>query len=337
MQPIRRRRTVFFVVIIFAVLVLICGLTLVLARSAIMGDRREPQPERDGVRVHTLAALPGDRAYPEAISVGPDGNLYVSSFCTGDIWQITPGGELNTWYRGQGIEAASGLAFGPDGALYVADRGSCNPRKGTASVKRIAPDGQTVERVGNVDRNDIPNALAFDSAGTLFLTDTQQGAVRWLTEAERFETWWTLPEVEGEKARPTGLAYDSVNDAMIVADTASGSIYRVGFDDSRNPGPPEVLYRQDSHELDGLTVDDQGRVLVTLFNANRVARLEADGRLVVLASDFREPSDVACVAGVVYVTNFDSLALAPVVGLLIDPSLPFTVDAIDLSDEAGSG
>jgi len=335
------RRIVFFFGISITAIILICGVTVLLIRSALMTDRREPNPVMPGVVVRSFNELPGDRAYPEAITIGPDGNIYVGSFCTGDIWKITPEGERELWSKGgeDRVRAASGMVFGPDGFLYVADHGDCNPRRSTSSIKRISADGQTIEVFGNINKNDIPNSLVFDSEGSLYLTDTQNGTIRRLDEDGRFGTWWLLPDISKE-ARPTGLAYDASTDTLIVADTNSGSIYRIGFTEDREPLTEQLIYRNDSRELDGLAVDENGRIYVTIFNQNEVAVLQADeSGLDVLAGDFREPSDIAYLDGVLYVTNFDSLSLAPLLGLIIDPALPFSVDAIELpplSDEVES-
>lgn len=331
----KRRRLVYLVTFLTASFVLICLVTLLLARNAIMGDRREPKSVLVGVTVDTLVELPGDRAYPEAITVGPDGNIYVSSFCTGVIWRVTPAGDYMTWYEGDDVSAASGLAFGADGSLYVADIGDCNPRSGAASLKRVLPDQMTVETVGDINETDIPNGLAFDRDGVLYLTDTQHGNVRRLNDENRFETWWELPDVNDNDARPTGLAYDPLTDTLLVTDTESGSVYRIGFDAERNPLEEQILFRNNDRELDGLTLDDQGRVFLTLFDVNKIAILEPDGNLNILAEDFREPSDIAYLDGVLYVTNFDSLSLTPLIGWLIDPSLPFTVSVVTLPSTEG--
>jgi sugar lactone lactonase YvrE len=329
----QRRRSMVVVGFFVVSLLAICGLTLFLLRNALQGPRREPKAVLEGATVHVLAELPGDRAYPAALAIGPDGNVYVGSFCTGDIWQITPEGELEPWFDGaNGIGAVSGMAFGPDGSLYVIDREDCDPRKSGGQIKRISPDGQTVEGIGKLGRDEVPYKVTLDSDGALYFTDSQRGEVLRRMPGGEYETWWELPGSGGDP-RPTGLAYDPATDDMIVADTAAGAIYRLDFSPERTPVLLARLYAQDDRDLDGLTVDDLGRVIFTILDTNKVARLEPDGTLTVLAEDFRQPSDVGYLNGAVYVTNFDSFSLAPLVGLLIDPSLPFTVDVIELPAE----
>lgn len=336
MQENKRRRGIVVLVFFAISLVAICGLTFTLIRSAINGTRSEPEAVLAGVRVETLAELPNDKAYPEALTIGPDGHIYVASFCTGTIWKITPTGDLSTWYHGDELKAASGLAFAPDGSLYVADRGSCNPRQSKSSIKHISADASSIETVGNLDENDIPNSLTFDKNGVLYLTDTQHGTIRYLSVAGIFETWWNLPRTNDETAQPTGLAYDASTDTLIVADTRAGAIYRVGFDEGRQADMSISLFEEGNRALDGLTVDPTGRIFITLFNKNEIALLNVGGSLSVLARDFREPSDIAYLDGVLYVTNFDSVSLAPIISIIADPSLPFTVDAVTLPDNLGA-
>lgn len=327
----KRRRSVTAVIgFLVIVLLLICGLTLVLVRNVLMGTRREPQPVLAGVQVETVAELPGDRAYPDSISVGPDGNLYVSSYCEGDIWRITPDGELTIYFDGEdGIGAASGIAFAPDGSLWVIDGGSCSPRSWSATLKRIEPNGEDVARVSNIGSEDLPNALAFDSEGNLYLTDSRDGSIRRL-DGETFITWWDA--LSGD-ASLTGLEHDRTTNSLITADTENGILYRVPIGADGLAGTPEVLVDNTDDELDGLTVDEQGRVFFTQYSRNQVAMWQAGFGVTILAKDFREPSDIAYLDGVLYITNVDSISLAPLLSLLIDPSLPFTVDKIVLPND----
>lgn len=334
-QTNKRQRRILGVTLFFVVsLIFICGLTALLIRSAFNTERRESKAVLAGASSDTFVELPGDRAYPGALTIGPDGNIYAGSFCTGDIWQITPAGERTTWVKGgsKTIEAASGMAFAPDGSLYVIDRKDCDPRRGQGQIKRISADGQTVEQIGKLDNDEIPHSITFDKDGVLYFTDTQRGTILKLNEAGEYETWWILPEVSNE-VQPTGLAYDAVTDDIVVADTAAGIVYRIDFEADRSPKLLGTVYSEDDRELDGLTIDDLGRVIFTIYDTNKVARIELNGEITVLAEDFREPSDVAYLDNTVYVTNLDSVSLAPVISFLVDPSLPFTIDKITLPAE----
>jgi sugar lactone lactonase YvrE len=307
----------------------ICGVSAVLIVRSIQGERQEPHiVDLQGSTVETLVELPDGDAYPEAITVGADGYLYSGSFCTGELWRISPEGELETWLS-DGINAASGMVFAEDGTLYVVDREDCNPTNSVSTLKRVLPD-KTVETWGEVSDDEILNGLAY-ADGILYATDTQLGDVRAFDSEGGVTIWWELPE-DPKKAQPTGITYDEANNALLVADSANGIIYRVPIESDGAAGEAVVLYEDASHALDGLTLDDEGRLIFTSYDENAVLRLESNGSATKLAEDFRNPSDVAYLDGRVFVTNFDSISLAPVVGWILNPSRPFTIDVIDLRE-----
>jgi len=64
--------------------------------------------------------------YPLDAIIGPDGNLYVSGWNSGNVVRYNPttGAFIDEFATG-GTEAA-GMAFGPDGNLYVANDGAKN-------------------------------------------------------------------------------------------------------------------------------------------------------------------------------------------------------------------
>ena len=71
----------------------------------------------DGTREPYASGVPN----PTSMIVGPDGALYVSSRFDGSVLRIeTGGGAVTTVATDLGV--ACGLAFGPDGHLYVGDR-----------------------------------------------------------------------------------------------------------------------------------------------------------------------------------------------------------------------
>lgn len=320
------------VMLVFVVSILaICGLSFYLVIGSLQGERKEPKTNLAGITVSTLIELEDEEAFPDALTIGADGNLYSGSFCTGEIWRITPEGESETFLKkDSGVGAASGMAFSPSGDLFVIDRDDCDPRKSISKIKKIAPDG-TVSDFGDIENNEILSSLAFSPDGILYATDTQLGEIRFYTPDGTGATWWELPERRNE-ARPTGLEYDPVNHALVVADTNNGFIYRVEITPEGQPGNSTEIYEQSSGELDGLTLDDDGNLIITRFDTSEVAMIDTAGNFTILAENFREPSDVAYMDGKIYVANFDGISLAPVVGIFIDPSLPFTIDVVDITE-----
>ena len=72
----------------------------------------------------------------------------------------------------------------------------------------------------------------------------------------------------------------------------------------------------------------EGEIFLALLAWNRVAKLQ-DGKLAILARDFRGSSDVAYDANSdrLFVTNWNQFSL----GFGTRPQLPFALDVIDLS------
>jgi len=134
---------------------------------------------------------------PRGLALGPDGALYVSDAGTNTVLRVTRTGTV-TRYAGDGTAGfagdggpatraqlydPTGLAFGPDDALYIADQ--TNER-----VRRVAPNGtiSTVAGTGSpgqtgdggpaIDAGLDPTALAFDGAGNLVVFQSDTKAIR---------------------------------------------------------------------------------------------------------------------------------------------------------------
>jgi sugar lactone lactonase YvrE len=97
------------------------------------------------------AALPGSSALCNDITIGPDGAAYVTNSMSPQILRLAPGGkELEVWFTDPSLQPASGagldgLAFGPDGNLYVdrytpGDLYRVNVKSGKATgITRLSP------------------------------------------------------------------------------------------------------------------------------------------------------------------------------------------------------
>jgi hypothetical protein len=119
-----------------------------------------------GKTVSVLTPLPnhdGGESVPTSVTLGPDGDYYVTEFGgwratpnTARVYRIARDGHIVSWQSG--FSRAMSVAFGADGAMYVselyADR-----------VVKVAPDGtRTSVHVPT------PSGLAVDGAGTVYVS-----------------------------------------------------------------------------------------------------------------------------------------------------------------------
>ncbi len=196
----------------------------------------------------------------------------------------------------------SGIAFGPDGRLYVADEDQ---------VLALAPDAAHPP-LATVYANGVPgtNGLAFDRAGNLWTGDgtTGQGRV-WridtdgdATEAFRIQPMAngvgvgrearTLPPGTAQPLVANGVAFDHEG-ALIVADTARGALWRVELDRDGNVLAPigcdstftahtlclDNIWVQHVYleGADGIALDRAGNVWTAANERNAIVVVTANG------------------------------------------------------------
>jgi streptogramin lyase len=105
--------------------------------------------------------------YPADPTVGPDGNVYVAGWDSGNITRYDPttGAFIDEFASG-GTEAA-GIAFGPDGNLYVADTATSEVRRYDGTTGAFI-DAFVTAGLGGLDQAD---GLTFGPDGNLYVGD----------------------------------------------------------------------------------------------------------------------------------------------------------------------
>ncbi len=159
-----------------------------------------------GVSGTTNSATPASARFnnPSGVAIDSTGNLYVADTFNHTIRKITPAGLATTF---AGVEQSSGtadgtgsaalfnnptgLALDSSGNLYVADTANSTIRRITstgavstfAGLPSISGHKNSDGTAGNDAWFNQPQALAFDTAGNLYVADTGNAAIRKITPA----------------------------------------------------------------------------------------------------------------------------------------------------------
>ena len=244
--------------------------------------------------------IPFDRnadEYPEGVAVDKVGNVYVSIDDLGQVWKFTPDGEQSVLADFEGI-GALGLAVDAVGDVYLA-RGF--PFQG---VWRIHPDGSS-ELVPGTDAIAIPNALAFDKRGNLYVSETfslddpvpyecpgtggtggiagsyGEGGVWVVPKGGQAELWLRDELLTGLCLFPipfpvgaNGISYRHGD--IFVNNTEKALVVRIPVENGGVAGTPEVLAQVTGFDpqfgppgLDGMALDVHGNIYVPVITQSR--------------------------------------------------------------------
>jgi sugar lactone lactonase YvrE len=180
---------------------------------------------------------------PTSMAIDPFGRLHVSSRFEGTVYRVNADGSTEEFARDLGV--ACGLAFAPDGSLFVGDR--------SGTIFRVDPSGRTTTFT-LLPASVAAFHLAIAPDGTLYVTGPTLSSYDSLY---RIDTTGTVTTAHAAFGRPQGLGFDR-HGTLFVVDALAGSsgLYRVP-----STGEPELVLSGPG--LVGVAFDDQGTLVVS--------------------------------------------------------------------------
>jgi gluconolactonase len=217
--------------------------------------------------------------HAEGVAVAADGGVWCGGE-RGQIFRVEPDGSA--------IEQVAttdgfcvGVAFAPDGALFVCDVGH-------AAIMRVDAQTGRVERFAEQAggrRLRVPNYPAFDVDGRLYVSDSRAqgdpgpGLYRFDPDG-RGELWYSEP-----LDFANGLALAPGGDALYVVESWGRRVVRIAIEADGSAGAADTFVDLPGTIPDGLAFAADGALYVALYQPSRVLRVEPDGSIGVVAED----------------------------------------------------
>ena len=244
--------------------------------------------------------------FPYGVAVDNAGNVYVADSGNNTIRKVTRDGVVTTLAGNAGQPGStdgangvalfnypSGVAVDIAGNVYVADTGNNTIRKVTSGgvVTTLAGNpGQSgsADGAGNAASFYLPNGVAVDNAGNVYVADTGNNTIRKVTCDGVVTTPAGFAGKSGSAdgagnaalfSLPRGVAVDKA-DNVYVADTGNNTIRRmtsggrvttIGGDPGFIGGANGIGSLANFAGPDGIAVDGSGRVLVADAGNNRIS------------------------------------------------------------------
>jgi len=244
------------------------------------GDRLTKAFGRDGKVVGTLTPPKSTGAghLPMYVAINPTTqDVYVSDRQSGSIYiydakgtylrTFAPKGDLGGKY------APLGLAFAPDGTLYVTDVRGSDAK--THRVLVFGADGTLLRSLGTPGQLNFPNGIAVGANGNIDVADSNNGRLVIFSRVGKMIATISPGIGEGDLGMPRGVAADD-SGKLLVVDTADHMV-RLYTTDKSKPTPTYVGSFGTEGQLDGtfeypngVATDKRAHVYITDRENNRV-------------------------------------------------------------------
>ena len=323
-----------------------------------------------------FAKLPEYVSTPDGMAIDKDGNLilacpnYAIADMPGCILKIDKDKNIKKWFdvpvcEETGEARPMGIAFGPDGDLYICDNQGWSGeerliRKGR--ILRVRLDGDKIVKTTVVAKHmEHPNGMRIKD-GYIYVTQSTLELVkdpsrklvscvyRFKLDAENIDVTNTLDDENilttfitqnpDDQYGVDGIEFDKNGD-LLVGNFGDGAVYRIKFNDDLSVKSNEI-WAQNADNLvstDGMIMDEKGNLYIADLCANAIVKILPDGTVTKLCQngdtdgfngELDEPGEPIIWNGKIVVSCFDTVTNDIVINTAHE--LPATLAQIDLED-----
>jgi sugar lactone lactonase YvrE len=261
----------------------------------------------DRTHASTFGVLPDGAINPEGITADRAGNIYATTFGVarpltenGRLVVFAPDGHL---LRNVPVSGSSrlllGLAFHPQtGDLLVLDFGAgnvlrTNPVTGASTIFFTPPATGTGL-----------NALTFDDAGNVYVSDSFLGTI-WRSDSSGHNVtpWITDPLLMTMGFPPfgaNGLEFNNAKTALFVANTGNDTIVKIPFDSATQTHGVPMTFTNSINGADGLMIDRRDNIWVCANQADEIVIVDPRGKVIAKLGDFDGVDEDGRVVGLLF-------------------------------------
>jgi len=217
---------------------------------------------------------PGEFDWPHGIALAPDGTLFVADMYNHRIQHLDLDGNVINYWGSEGSEAGQfsypwGIAVSKSGFVYVIDMDNHRVQKFTLSGQFVKTWGSKGEELGQFNQ---PNGIAVDDQGSVYIVDRLNHRIQKFDSSGTFISQWG----NGYLWFPDAITIDEYGVVYI----AQGQGVHKYMSDGTYLGFLADLWNLSGQVwLDGLAVDKDGAIYVSVANHEVIMKYSSEGTL----------------------------------------------------------
>lgn len=267
------------------------------------------------IKPELFALLPDYITTPDGMAIDSDGNLVLAcpnyaGGAPGCVVKFDKEKNIKKWFDvpvldETGIAAPMGIAFGPDGDLYICDNQGWSGKEELmfkGRILRVRMNGDKIEKTTTVAYGmEHPNGMRIKD-GYVYVTQSclsnvkhESGKLvscvyRFALDDENIEITNSLEDKNILTTFITqnpncqygvdGIEFDKNGD-LLVGNFGDGAVHRIKFNDDMSVKENKVWAKNydELKSTDGMIMDDDGNLYIADFNANAVVKVSPDAKV----------------------------------------------------------